>query len=270
MNNLVHSSIPQKRRSLLYWLLRDTWVMTKRSILHILRSLDQLLSVAMFPIMFLILNRYVFGGAIDTGNISYVNFLVAGILVQMLAFGANYTTINLAVDLKEGIVDRFRSLPIDASTLLTGHVISDLLRNIMSAVIVFGVAFLIGFRPTAGLLEWVLVAVLGILFTLMISWLSAILGLFVKSIEAAQWAGFIVIFPLTFASSAFVPTETMPPALRFFADNQPLTHVINAMRSWLVGTPAGDSTWLAFAWCIGLLLVAMPLAIWIFKRKSYS
>ena len=121
---------PQARTSL-FWLLSDSWVMTKRSTMHIIRSLDQLLSVALFPIMFLILNRYVFGGAIDTGEISYVNFLVAGILVQMLAFGANYTTINLAVDLKEGIVDRFRSLPMASSALLVGHVTSDLIRNIM-------------------------------------------------------------------------------------------------------------------------------------------
>lgn len=131
---------PQARTSL-FWLLSDSWVMTKRSTMHIIRSLDQLLSVALFPIMFLILNRYVFGGAIDTGEISYVNFLVAGILVQMLAFGANYTTINLAVDLKEGIVDRFRSLPMASSALLVGHVTSDLLRNIMSAIIVFAVNY---------------------------------------------------------------------------------------------------------------------------------
>lgn len=269
MNNTQRPSYQSPRgRSALYWLISDSWVMAKRSTLHIIRSLDQLLSVALFPIMFLILNRYVFGGAIDTGEISYVNFLVAGILVQMLAFGANYTTINLAVDLQKGIVDRFRSLPMASSALLAGHVASDLLRNIMSAVLVFGVSFLIGFRPTAGLMDWLLVLVLSIVFTLAISWLSAILGLFVKSLEAAQWIGFVVIFPLTFASSAFVPTDTMPGPLRFFAENQPLTHVINAMRSWLVGTPSGNSPWLAFAWCIGTIVVAMPLATWIFTRKS--
>lgn len=261
------SSSP-KTRSSLFWLLSDSWIMTKRSTMHIIRSLDQLLSVAIFPIMFLILNRYVFGGAIDTGEISYVNFLVAGILVQMLAFGANYTTINLAVDLQQGIVDRFRSLPMASSALLVGHVTSDLFRNIVSAIIVFGVSFLIGFRPTASFTDWLLIIALALLFTLAISWLSAILGLFVKSLEAAQWVGFVVIFPLTFASSAFVPTDTMPTALRIFAENQPLTHVINAMRAWLVGTPAGNSTWLAFVWCIATIAIAMPLATWIFKRKA--
>lgn len=256
------------RRGSFFWLLNDSWLMTKRSVTHIIRSGDQLMSAALFPLMFLILNRYVFGGAIDTGDISYINFLVAGILVQMLAFGANYTTINLAVDLKQGIVDRFRSLPMAAGSLLVGHVTADLFRNIASGLIVFGVAFLIGFRPNATLEEWLLIALLALLFTLAISWLSAILGLFVKSIEAAQWMGFVIIFPLTFVSGAFVPTDTMPGPLRAFAENQPLTHVIEAMRSWMVGTPMGDSGWLAFVWCIGIIAVAAPLAMWLFARQK--
>ncbi len=258
----------QEKHSSLYWAASDSWLMATRSIKHITRSLDQLLNVALFPIMFMLLNRYVFGGAINTGDISYVNFLVAGILVQMLAFGANYTTINLAVDLQQGVVDRFRSLPMFDSALLIGHVTADLFRNMVSAVIVFIVAFIVGFRPTADLLEWVLVLLLAILFTMAISWLSAILGLFVKTIEAAQWVGFVVIFPLTFASSAFVPTETMPSALRAFAENQPLTHVINAMRAYLVGSPIGNSGFWAFAWCIGIIVVSMPLATWLFKRHT--
>ncbi|MDP9211893.1 MAG: ABC transporter permease [bacterium] len=251
-----------------FWVLSDSWIMTKRSVLHIIRSLDQLLSVALFPIMFLILNRYVFGGAIDTGDISYVNFLVAGILVQTLAFGANYTTINLAVDLKAGIVDRFRSLPMASSSLLIGHVTADLFRNIISGLIVLLVAFGLGFRPTADPTEWLLVLGLALLFTLAISWLSAILGLLVKSLEAAQWTGFVLIFPLTFVSGAFVPTETMPSGLRAFAENQPLTHVIEAMRSWMVGTPMGDSGWLAFVWCIGLIVAGMTVATWMFRRQE--
>lgn len=252
----------------LYWFISDAWVMTKRSVTHILRSMDQLMSVAMFPIMFLILNRYVFGGAIDTGDVSYANFLVAGILVQMLAFGANYTTINLAIDLQKGIVDRFRSLPMSSSALLIGHVAADLFRNMASAIIVFAVSFLVGFRPTASLTEWLLVILLAILFTLAISWLSAILGLFVKSLEAAQWMGFVVIFPLTFVSSAFVPTDTMPTVLRVFAENQPLTHVINAMRAWLVGTPLGNSAWQAFIWLIVIIVVSVPIASGLFRRQA--
>lgn len=258
-----------ERQSPLFWVLNDAFLMAQRSIRHIIRSTDQLLSVALFPIMFLILNRYVFGGAINTGDVSYVNFMVAGILVQMLAFGANYTTVNLAVDLQQGIVDRFRSLPMASSALLVGHITSDLVRNVISGIIVLLVGFLVGFRPSANVVEWLLVILLAVLFTLAISWLSAILGLFVKTIEAAQWAGFVIIFPLTFASSGFVPTNTMPKYLRIFAENQPLTHVINAIRSWLVGAPMGDAAYWAFTWCIGIILISAPIATWLFRRQGY-
>jgi ABC-2 type transport system permease protein len=266
--SFITDDVQTEKRSNLFWVFSDSWVLATRSIKHITRSLDQLLAVALFPIMFFLLFRYVIGGAIDTGDISYVNFLVAGILVQMLAFGANYITLNLAIDLQRGIVDRFRSLPIASSALLVGHVGADLFRNTISGLIILGVAFLIGFQPVAGVIEWLLIFGLAFLFSLAISWLSAIMGLLVKSMEAAQWTGFIVIFPLTFVSSAFVPTDTMPEALRVFAENQPLTHVIEAMRAWLVGTPIGDSGWLAFAWCVGIIIVAMPIATWLFRRQA--
>jgi ABC-2 type transport system permease protein len=257
-----------QKQSSIYWTVNDIWEMTRRSIRHIIRSLDQVMSLIMFPIMFMLLNRYVLGGAINTGDVSYANYLFAGILVQTLAFGANYTTINLAVDMKEGIVDRFRSLPMASSALLVGHVTADLFRNVISGIIIILVGFLVGFRPNASVSEWLLVVGLALMFTLAISWISAILGLLVKSLEAAQWIGFVFIFPLTFISSAFVPTETMPSGLRAFAENQPLTHVINAMRSWLVGTPIGNDGWLAFVWCIVLIVVAMPLSVWMFRRRS--
>ena len=252
-----------------WWAVSDTWVMTKRSITHIIRSLDQVMSLVLFPIMFMLLNRYVLGGSIDVGkDISYANYLFAGILVQTLAFGANYTTINLAVDLKEGIVDRFRSLPMANSALVTGHVAADLVRNIISSIIMILVGLAVGFRPNASIGEWLMVIGLALLFTLAISWLSAILGLMVKSLEAAQWIGFVLIFPLTFISSAFVLPEKMPPALEAFAANQPLTHVIDAMRSWLVGTPMGNSAWLAVVWCVGIIVVSVPLTSWLFRRRS--
>ncbi len=250
------------------WLLSDSWIMTKRSITHIIRSLDQVLSLVLFPIMFMLLNRYVFGGAIDTGDVSYANYLFAGIFVQTLAFGANYTTINLSVDMKEGIIDRFRSLPMASSALLIGHVTADLVRNVISGAIIIIVGFLVGFRPTADFVDWLFVIGLAILFTLAISWLSAILGLMVKSLEAAQWIGFVIIFPLTFISSAFVPTGTMPAALRAFAENQPITHVIDATRSLLIGTPMDNSGWLAVIWMVGITAVSMPIAIWMFKNRS--
>jgi ABC-2 type transport system permease protein len=252
----------------LSWVISDSYVMTKRSITHIVRSLDQMMSLVMFPVMFMILNRYVFGGAINTGEVSYANYLFAGILVQMLAFGANYTTINLAVDMQAGIIDRFRSLPMASSSLLIGHVTADLFRNIISGIIIIIVGFIVGFRPNADPLEWLWVVGLSIVFTLAISWLSAILGLLVKTLEAAQWMGFVVIFPLTFISSAFVPTSTMPYALRIFAENQPLTHVINAIRALLVGTPMGNSGLLAVIWCVGIIIVSIPIAVWLFNRKK--
>jgi ABC-2 type transport system permease protein len=250
------------------WALSDAWIMTKRSITHIVRSMDQVMSLVMFPIMFMLLNRYVLGGSIDTGNVSYANYLFAGILVQTLAFGANYTTINLAVDLKEGIVDRFRSLPMASGSLLVGHITADLVRNVISGIVIILVGLAVGFRPNASPQDWLLVIGLGILFTLAISWLSAILGLVVKSLEAAQWAGFVVIFPLTFISSAFVLPAKMPPVLRVFAENQPLTHVINAVRSLLVGTPMNNAAWLAVVWCVGIIAVSAPLAILMFSRRA--
>lgn len=153
----------------------DSWVMIQRSVRHITRSLDQLMSVTLFPIMFMLLNRYVFGGAINTGDVSYANYLLAGILVQTLAFGANYTTINIAVDMKEGIIDRFRSLPMSASTLLVGHVVADLARNIASGVVIVLIGLLVGFRPVATIGDWLSVLALALVFSFAISWLSAIL-----------------------------------------------------------------------------------------------
>jgi ABC transporter DrrB family efflux protein len=228
------------------------------------------MSLILFPIMFMLLNRYVLGGSIDTGQVDYANYLFAGILVQTLAFGANYTTINLAVDMKEGIVDRFRSLPMANSALVTGHILSDLVRNIISGFIIVVIGFAVGFRPTATLTEWLLVFGLAMLFTLAISWLSAILGLMVKTLEAAQWIGFILIFPLTFISSAFVLTENLPGPLQAFAENQPITHVINAMRSWLVGTPMNDAGLLAVIWCVSIIVVSVPITTWLFRRRASS
>lgn len=251
-----------------WWGVSDTWIMAKRSIMHIIRSFDQVMSLVLFPVMFMLLNRYVLGGAINTGDVSYANYLFAGILIQTLAFGANYTTINLAVDMKEGIVDRFRSLPMANSALVTGHIISDLVRNIISGLIITAVGFAVGFRPDASAMDWLAVFGLAMLFTLAISWLSAILGLLVKTLEAAQWMGFVIIFPLTFISSAFVPIHTLPTVLQAFVRNQPLTHVIDTMRHFLVGTPLGNSGWLSVVWCLGFIVVSIPVTTWLFRRRS--
>jgi ABC-2 type transport system permease protein len=228
--------------------------------------MDQLLGVAFQPIMFLLLFRYVFGGAISTDGTTYVNFLMAGILVQMAAFGALTTSYSVALDLQRGIVDRIKSLPILSSGLLIGHVVADLFRNVLSSVIMVLVGLLVGFRPSASVADWFAIAGIVLLFTFALSWISAILGLLAKSIEAVQWMGFLLIFPLTFASAAFAPTQTMPKALRVFAENQPISQVIEAVRAYMNGTPVGNHATAAILWCVGALIIAIPLATFLFRR----
>lgn len=257
-----------EKHSDLYWLISDSLVLIKRGLTHIIKNPDQLISVAFQPIMFLLLFRYVFGGAIDTGGTTYVNFLMAGILVQTAAFGSMTTAIGVATDLQRGIIDRFRSLPMNNSTVLTGHVVADLVRNTVSSIIMLVVGLFVGFRPTATFQEWVMIFVLMMLFTFAFSWLSAVMGLLSRTIEAVQWIGFVAIFPLTFASSAFVPTAGMPKGLRLFAENQPVTQVIEALRALLVGTPLDDYYWKAIIWCIGITLVCIPLTAYLFRRHS--
>jgi ABC-2 type transport system permease protein len=262
------TSVKPLQRPKIYWAFSDSMVLIKRSMLHIIKNMDQLLSVAFMPIMFLLLFRYVFGGAIDTGGTTYVNFLIAGILVQTAAFGATYTAIGVATDLQRGIIDRFRSLPMFNSAVLIGHTVSDLVRNTISAIIMVLVGLLVGFRPEASALDWLLVFAILMLFTFAFSWLSAILGLLAKTIEGVQWLTFVLVFPLTFASSAFAPTESMPGWLQAFVNNQPVTHVIDAIRALLVGEPIGNAGWLAIVWCVGIIIVSIPLASYIFRRRS--
>jgi ABC-2 type transport system permease protein len=253
------------KHSKLYWTAHDVWILVLRSLKHIVKNMDQLLGVAIQPIMFMLLFRYVFGGAIDTGGVTYVNFLVAGILVQTAAFGAMTTSLSVATDLHRGIIDRLKSLPIASWGVLMGHVTADLVRNVLSALVMIVVALFVGFRPQAGVTEWLMIAGILLLFTFAISWLSAIMGLLAKSIEAVQWMGFLVVFPLTFASAAFVPTETMPTALRIFAQNQPVTHVIEAIRALMNGLPLNNHGWLSVAWCLGITIICIPLATHLFR-----
>ncbi len=248
--------------------LSDSLVMIRRSTTHIIRNTDQLLGTFFQPIMFLVLFTAVFGGAIATEGGSYINFLLAGIIVQTLAFGSTTTAIAVANDLKRGIVDRFRALPMSNLAVLNGHVVSDLFRNGISTVVMIIAGLVIGFRPTVSPLEWLALIGLLALFTLSLSWLSAILGVVAKSVEGVQWLTFVIIFPLTFASSAFVDPSTMSDWLRVFAENQPVTHMVDAVRSLLIGTPMGDAAMWSIVWSVGILVVSMPLAAWLFKRKT--
>lgn len=259
--------VPQKHPRW-YFLLSDMTVLIKRSLKHITNNPDQLMGLAIQPIMFMLLFRYVFGGAIDPGDTTYVNFLVAGILVQSAAFGASTTSFSVAMDMKQGIIDRLKSLPIASWGLLMGHVVADLVRNVVSSVIMVTVAFIVGFRPTASLTDWILIVGILLMFTFAVSWLSAIMGLLAKSVEAVQWMSFLIIFPLTFASAAFAPTETMAPALRVFAENQPVTHVIEAIRALMIGTPVGNHLWISALWFITISVVAMPFATYLFRRHT--
>lgn len=255
------------------WLqsINDSRLMVKRSTMHILRNTDQLLGAFFQPIMFLVLFATVFGGAISKSlppGISYLNFLMAGIIVQTVAFGSTTTAVSVSTDLQKGIVDRFRSLPMSNLAVLNGHVTSDLFRNIISTAVMLITGLIIGFRSSASLIDWLYIAGILTLFTLAFSWLAAIVGVFAKSVEAVQWLAFVFIFPLTFASSAFVPADSFPHYLRIFAINQPVTQVVEAVRALILGTPIGNHALLAVIWSLGILVIAMPLAAWLFKRKT--
>lgn len=258
----------QKRPKLVH-AFSDSMLMIKRSSTHIVRNTDQLLGTFFQPIMFLVLFTAVYSGAINTGGTDYTNYLMAGIIIQTIAFGSTTTAIAVANDLQRGIIDRFRSLPMSNLAVMTGHVVSDLLRNGISAIVLIVVGFALGFRPNADPAEWLMVLLLLGLLTLALSWLSAILGIVAKSVEGVQWMTFIIIFPLTMASSAFVDPSLMTSWLRPFAENQPVTYIIDAVRGLLLGTPMKDgAVEISIAWCIGILLVAIPIAAFLFKRKT--
>lgn len=264
----IASKIPALKKSKLAWLFVDSWVMVKRSLLQIRQDPEQLLGLTIQPIMFVVLFRFVFGGAIDTGGLSYVNFLMAGIFVQTAAFGSTMSSYSVAIDLEKGIMDRFRSLPMTKSAVLTGHVVADMIRNLLATAVMVGAGLAVGFRPEANLAEWALALGLLLFFSFALSWLFVFVALVGKSIQFVQQAGFIIIFPLTFVSSAFVPVETMPSWLRVFAENQPLTHLIEAIRALLVGTPVGNHAWLAFIWSLVILVVGFTVTTAIFRRQA--
>ncbi len=248
----------------------DSLIMVKRSSTHIIRNMDQLLGTFFQPIMFLVLFSAVFGGAISLAlpeGIGYLSFLMAGIIIQTVAFGSTTTAIAVANDLQKGIVDRFKSLPMNNLAVLNGHVVSDVFRNMISTVVMIVVGLIMGFRSSASFYEWLIIIGLIILFTITFSWIAAIIGIMAKSVEAVQWLTFIIIFPLTFASSAFVPTEGMNKFLRTFAENQPITHIIEAIRSLMLGMPVGNSVWLSVVWCLATLVIVLPLASRLFARK---
>ena len=244
----------------------DTAVLLGRSLRHIARSLDTIITTTVMPIAFMLLFVYVFGGAIRSGSASYVTYLLPGILLITIASGISYTAYRLFLDMKSGIFERLQSMPIARSSVLWAHVLTSLVANLISLAVVVGVALLMGFRSGAGVLAWL--AVLGILvvFTLALTWIAVIPGLTATSADGVSAFSFPLIF-LPFVSSAFVPTSTMPGPVRAFAENQPVTSIVNAIRDLFTQQPVGNAVWIALAWCVATLVVAYTCAMVIYRRR---
>src|SRR5262245_22968049 len=246
--------------------LGDTALLTGRSLRHITRSPDTIITTTIMPIAFMLLFVYVFGGAISQGSDAYVTYQLPGILLITIASGISYTAYRLFTDMKSGIFERFQSMPIARSSVLWAHVLTSLVANLISLVVVVLVALLMGFRSSAGVPAWLAVAGILILFTLALTWLAVIPGLTAKTVDGAGAFAYPLIF-LPFLSSAFVPTDTMPGPVRWFAENQPVTSIVNAIRAIFTQQPVGSDIWIALAWCVGILIVAYVFAMRSYRRK---
>jgi len=244
----------------------DTTVLTGRSLRHILRSPDTIITTAVTPVALMLLFVYVFGGAIDTGSESYLNFMLPGILLITIASGIAYTSYRLFMDMQGGIFERFQSMPIARSSALWAHVLTSLVANLISLAIVIGIALLMGFRTGASVLAWLAVAGILILFTLALTWVAVIAGLSAKTVDGAGAFAYPLIF-LPFISSAFVPTDTMPGPVEWFAENQPVTSIVDTIRALFAQQPVGNDIWIALAWCVGILIVAYAASTAIYRRK---
>jgi ABC-2 type transport system permease protein len=240
--------------------------MVVRSVRLSSRNLEALLTALMLPVMLMLLFVYLFGGAIDTGT-EYVTYVVPGVLLLCAGFGSSTTAVSVSDDMTGGIVDRFRSLDVGGAAVLTGHVAASIVRNTASTVLVFGVAFLIGFRPDAGPVDWLAAGGMLLLFILAVSWLSAAIGLLARSPEGAGGFTFFMMF-LPYASSAFVPIDTMPSWLHGFAEHQPVTPVIETLRGLLLDAPVGSSAWQAVTWCGAIIVVSVALSGVLFRRRT--
>ncbi|HWV35388.1 MAG TPA: ABC transporter permease [Thermomicrobiales bacterium] len=250
----------------------DSVVLAWRSLLRIPRQLDWLMGVTIMPIMFLLMFRYIFGGTLQAAmppGISAVNYLVVGIIVQGIVFGGMNTALGLATDAKEGLMDRFMSLPMSRFSVVMGRILADLAISVFTTTITIVVGLLVGFRPTASVGDWALAILLLLLTAFTFSWIGAAVGLWLKTIEAVNSIGFSLIMPLTFVSTAFTQTEFLPSWLQGFARHQPFSVIVDAMRGLLTGYPeVGNNGWIALAWLGGVLVVFMPLTVWLFERRA--
>lgn len=249
-----------------YWAILDGWTMSLRSLKHIFREVKSLVMAIGLPVAIMVMFVYVFGGAIQTGT-DYVNYIVPGVIIICVGYGCAIIAVSVTKDMVGGLFERFRSMPLLPSSLMVGHVIGGFVRNAIATIVAILVALLIGFQPEAGWLEWFGVIAVLTLFMLSISWVFVVLGLLVNSVEAASALTFPMLF-LPYLSSAFVPTETMPSWLHAFAENQPMTPLIETLRGLLLGTPIGHNHWLTIVWFGGVLIVSMLAATFLFRRRK--
>lgn len=245
---------------------KDTVTLTGRSLRHVLRSPDTIITTAITPVALMMMFVYVFGGAIDTGSTSYLNYMLPGILLITIASGIAYTSYRLFMDLQGGIFQRFQSMPIARSSALWAHVLTSLVASLISLMAVVGIGLVMGFRTGAGAMGWLTVAGILILFTLALTWVAVIAGLTAKTVDGAGAFAYPLIF-LPFVSSAFAPTDTMPPPVRWFAENQPVTAIVDTLRDIFAQRPVGGDIWIALAWCVGLLVLAFFTATAVYRRK---
>lgn len=250
--------------------MKHTFTLFGRSMRHILRSPDTIITVAIVPIMMMMLFVYVFGGAIKMSlgkNVNYVNYMLPGILLMAIASGISYTAYRLFRDVQGGLFARFNSMPIQRSSMLWGHVLTSLVSNALTVIVILLIALLIGFRPSAGILSWLAVTGILALFTLALTWVAVLPGLTAKTMEGATAFSYPIIF-LPFISPAFSPTETMPAAIRAFAENQPVSAIVETVRALMNSEPVGNDIWVALAWCVGIMVVAWFFAMRVYKRLS--
>lgn len=250
------------------WALADTLAMARRNLIRYVRSPELLVFSTINPVMFVLLFTYVFGGAIDVGSVNYIDFLLPGILVQTVVFGAVQTGVGLAEDLSSGMVDRYRSLPMARSAVMAGRILADTVRNVFVVLLMIGVGYAIGFRFNASAAAIIAVPIVLVIFGQAFSWISAAIGVSVREAETAQVAGFVWIFPLTFMSSMFVPVHTMPGWLEAFASVNPITVTVDLLRGLSQGGEIMPSLWQAAAWTVGLVVLFSTVAITQYRRLS--
>ncbi|MFC4003537.1 ABC transporter permease [Prauserella oleivorans] len=254
-------------RSELAAALAEARALSGRCLRHVARSPEQLMLMLFLPVMLLLLFRYLFGGAIQTGGTAYVNYVLPGIITVAITFNATVTSVAVCQDMLEGIVARFRSMPMRSATVLLGHVSAALVRHLVSIAVVVGAGFLVGFRPVGGFAEWLGALGVLVLFATAVSWIAVLLGIAAKTVEGASGLSMPLVF-IPYVGSALVPPSTMPDVLRVFAENQPVSLVADAVRAWFLGVPVGNAGWLSLLWWAGVLIVVVPASAWLFRRKA--